>query len=566
MKKAMNQSTMTLILNGASIGALVLMVVSLIAYGWVSKHLESANEARFQLTYNANRFMDGSSYLTNEVRAFAATGLQEHYDNYWNEVNVLKDRDQAVAEMQAIGITAKEQELIDKMSRLSNSLVPLEEEAIHNVQNGRRTEALEYVYGAEYNSSIAQINTLKEAFLTQLGSRTLEEVTALIKLANTIQFTMIASIVLVGVMQLMSMTVIRKRILNPVITVRDQMREIAQGNLSAPFQLEPDSSEIGTLVESIHRTRQDLKRYISHINETLSQMAQGNMDLTVDDGYQGEFLPIQTAMSDILAALNDTLSNIRYASGNVSEESKRMAADSQVVSQGAVEQASTVEELSASIQDISAQVELAADDAKLARQSSTDASEQLKVCNQKMDELTKAMADISQSSERIGGIIKTIEDISLQTNLLALNAAVEAARAGTAGKGFTVVADEVRSLASKSAESAKNITELIEDSIRQVHYGTSLTAETMDALSAVVVSAKKSVEIVERISETTMLQAASLQQLSGGMENISDVVQTNAATAEKSASSATALSSHAEGLKLSIQKFRLRTGTFGRYM
>lgn len=558
MKKAMNQSKITLILNGASIAALILMVLSLALYSWVSLRLESANNDRYELTYNANRFVNASAYLTTEVRAFAATSLQEHYDNYWNEVNVLKEREQAVAAMQEIGITAGEQSIIDEMSGLSNDLVPLENEAILNVQNGRREDALRYVYGSEYNASVARINSLKDTFLNGLSSRTLDEVTSLVHAANILQITMVASIILVGTMQILSMSMMGKRIMKPVLAVRDQMLEISQGRLSSPFPLESDTSEIGTLVESIHETRKDLKKYISDIESNLSQMANGNMDLHITEEYRGEFQPIKEAMAQILDSLNYTLANILEASGKVSEESKRMAEGAQSLSQGAEEQAATVEQLSAGIQEISGQVKRTTQDAQSARRSSTNAAVQLKVCNEKMEALTQAMTDISQSSTQIGGIIKTIEDISFQTNILALNAAVEAARAGTAGKGFSVVADEVRNLASKSSVSSMDITELIENSIKLVQYGTSLTKETMEALSAVVASAEESVGIVERISDSSAAQAESLQQLSEGMENISEVVLTNAATAEKSASSARALSGHAEELKLAAQKFRLR--------
>ena len=137
MKKAINQSLLTFILNGVSICALIFMVLSLLSYSYANKELQQASEDRFELTYNANRFMNGSAYLTNEVRAFAATGDQEHYDNYWNEVNNLKNRDIGVAAMQEIGITPEEQTMIDDMSSLSNELVPLEDEAMKNVQAGK---------------------------------------------------------------------------------------------------------------------------------------------------------------------------------------------------------------------------------------------------------------------------------------------------------------------------------------------------------------------------------------------------------------------------------------------
>ncbi len=558
MKKAINQSLLTFILNGISILALVFMVLSLLSYSYANKELQQASEDRFELTYNANRFMNGSAYLTNEVRAFAATGIQEHYDNYWNEVNHLKNRDIGVAAMQEIGITPEEQAMIDEMSSLSNELVPLEDEAMKNVQAGKREEAIAYVYGTDYNTSIAKINSLKEQFLTGLDARAKEEVDNLSKKTEIISTAIFAAVLVVGIMQLFSMIFIRKKVLRPVIAVKKQMGEISQGNLSAEFSLESNTSEIGMLVESIHETKRELKKYIHDIDSKLSQMAHGKMDLEVGNDYRGEFLPIQKAMHQIVDSLNRALLGINYTAGQVSEESKRMASDAEVLSSGAVEQASAVEELSASIQELAGQVDRTSSDAEDARRCSTDAAKQLDICNQKMADLTGAMEEISKASQQIGGIIKTIEDISFQTNLLALNAAVEAARAGEAGKGFAVVADEVKNLANKSSDSAKDITELIENSIMLIQHGSSLSEDTTEALSIGVLGARKSTDLMERIADSASQQSRSLQQLTLGMEQISGVVQTNAATAEKSAISAKDLYNQAEELKTAIQQFQLR--------
>lgn len=163
-----------------------------------------------------------------------------------------------------------------------------------------------------------------------------------------------------------------------------------------------------------------------------------------------------------------------------------------------------------------------------------------------------------QHLRQIAGIIKTIEDIALQTNLLALNAAVEAARAGEAGKGFVVVANEVQTLASKSSESAKNITKLIEESVRLVKYGTFLSEETTSALSSVVSSAQQTMQIVEGIADSAANQAESLQQLTQGMEQISTIIQTNATTAEESALFAKTLDTQADELKNSVHRFQLK--------
>ena len=558
MKKAISQSLLTAILNGISILSLIYLVLSLSTYRNVNTQLDKAYEARFNLTYNANRFMNGSAYLTNEVRAFAATGLQEHFDNYWNEVNNLQNRDKGVAAMQEIGITSAEQKMIDDMYAISNQLVPLEDEAMKNVQGGMRTVALDYVYGAEYTESITKINSLKQQFLNALDTRTAEQVKTLIDRTNYIRVQMIVALSIVGIMQLCNMILVRFKVLRPVMAVKKQMLEISHGNLSASFNLTPDTSEIGMLVDSIHETKRELKKYISDINTTLTQMAQGNMDLTIGNDYRGEFQPIQRAMAQILDSFNSALYQIHRASTQVSEESGRMSSSAQSLSDGATEQAAAVEELSASITEISKQVNSTSSDADNANKASEESMKHLSVCNEKMEALRTAIEEISDSSRQIGGITKAIEDISLQTNILALNASVEAARAGEAGKGFAVVAGEVQSLANKTTEPAKNISLLIEKSIKQVQNGASLSVETMNALMAVISSGEQSAAMIERIASSAMQQAESLEQVTVGMNQISDVVQNNASTAEDTASSAQGLRHNAEDLRESVHRFRLR--------
>lgn len=558
MKKAMKQSKIIAILNGVSISALILMALLLLVYANVDKELSKNNEDRFNLTYNANRFMNGSAYLTNEVRAYAATGEQEHYDNYWNEINTLKNRDQGVAAMQEIGITPEEQSMIDEMSALSNKLVPLEEDAMNNVQEKRLQKALDYVYGNEYSSSIAQINSLKEQFLSALDTRTMEEIQTLNLRLMIVRILIYLAMALVAVMQIIVMFVTRRNILHPIIAVRDQMGEISMGNLSAEFPLKADTSEIGMLVASIHETKKELKNYIHDIDSKLAQMAQGKMNLTIDTDYRGEFLPIQNALRQILDSLNLALSRINHTASQVSDESEQMASDAQILSAGAAEQASAIQELSANIQSLSGQVSSTSQDADRARQASMDSAAQLTACSKKMEELTSAMGDISEASQKINGIIKTIEDISFQTNILAINASVEAARAGTYGRGFAVVADEVQSLANKSSVAAKDITKLIENSLELVEHGTTLSGDTTEALSIGVAGSKSTADLIQKIADSAQQQALSLEQLTDGVEQISDVVQTNTATAEKSAASASELHKQAEELKQSVQKFKLR--------
>lgn len=558
MKKSMSQSMLNYILSGISIVSLLFLGFSLLSYGRVNTRLNAASEERFNLTYNANRFMNGSAYLTNEVRAFAATADEEHYDNYWNEVNNLKNRDLGVEAMQEIGITKEEQAMIDDMYAVSNELVPLEEQAMENVQAGKQEAASEYVYGEEYQTAIEKISALKEKFLNDLDARTLSQVEELQKDANAIRIRMILALALVVLISFIIMITNRVQIIRPVMMVKDQMVEISQGNLSAEFSLEPNTSEIGMLVASIHETKRELKKYIDDIERKLAQMADGNMDLAIDTDYRGEFLPIQNAMNQILDSLNQALSKIDQSSEFVAVESKRMASGAQTLSTGTVAQASAVEELSAGIQDISQQVENTSNDAKTGKDASMDAMKHLQICDSKMKSLTETIGEITKSSRQIGGIIKTIEDISFQTNILALNASVEAARAGEAGKGFAVVAGEVQSLANKSAASAKDITELIENSIKQIADGKNLSEDTTNALTGLVASAQVATEMIEKIADSAVQQNTAIKQIKLGMEQISGVVQTNAATAQETASSAEELYNHAEEMKLAMQQFKLR--------
>lgn len=175
-----------------------------------------------------------------------------------------------------------------------------------------------------------------------------------------------------------------------------------------------------------------------------------------------------------------------------------------------------------------------------------------------MRDMMNAMEEITRTSDEIGKIIKTIEDIAFQTNILALNAAVEASRAGTAGKGFAVVADEVRNLASKSSVASQNTAELIESSIKAVSRGTQIADSTAQSLVKVVDEVRSASGKVDKIADAAEEQAGAIEQVTLGINQISSVVQTNSATAEESAAASQELSEQADMLKQLVAKFILR--------
>lgn len=557
MKKAMKQSTLVYILNS---GSLVLLIGTVIAFLFVfqmNTSIRKANDDRFNLNLNANRFMDGSEYLTNEVRAYAATGSQKHYDNYWNEADNLKNTTIGVENMKDIGITDAEQKKIDEMLMISDKLIPLEESAMKDVQSGRSKEAVQYVYGEEYEASISQIGKLQVEFLDMLDARTQEQIDRLAGINQILQILTFVMILLIAAMQVFNLLMMRKKVIYPIIAVEREMEEISHGNLNSDFNLEPDTSEIGMLVNSIHNTRATLRQYIGDISEKLSHIAEGNLSISVDTKYIGDFAPIQRALEIIISSLNDTLGQINNAAEQVSIGSSQVSSGAQALAAGSTEQASSIQELNASVTEIAEQAEENSSNVKAASHYIDEAGSGVEAGNEHMKQLTAAMEEIGSASNQIANITKVIEDIAFQTNILALNAAIEAARAGIAGKGFAVVADEVRSLAAKSAEAAKKTSDLIHNSVETVSKGTQITLQTAKVLQNVGKSALKVTESFAKIEQASYEQAKAIEQIKLGIEQVSDVVQTNAATAEENSATSEEMSAQAVALSEEVSKFKL---------
>lgn len=176
MKKAMKQSTLTYLLNITSMLLLLCVAVSCLATAQMSRRVSQANTNRYDLTQNATIFMNASSCLTNEARAYAATAQYVHYENYWNKVNSLKNRERSIEAMKAIGIIAEEQQKIDSMAALSNQLVPLEGTSMEDVLAGRVNQGPSGGVWKRIYQTIAQINEIKPEFLQMLDQRSEAEV------------------------------------------------------------------------------------------------------------------------------------------------------------------------------------------------------------------------------------------------------------------------------------------------------------------------------------------------------------------------------------------------------
>ena len=346
-------------------------------------------------------------------------------------------------------------------------------------------------------------------------------------------------------------------IVNPIQKTLTVMKAVSDGKLNITID-HIAKDETGQLAVAINGTIASLNSYVSEISRIATEIAKGNFDVHQHIEFRGDFIQIMDAFNNITDQLSETMEQIDIAASQVNQGATQISDGATSLASGTTEQASSIEELASIIATLNDKVASNAANAADANQKAAVAGQKIDQSNEHMQDMIKAMNNISEKSNEISNIIKTIEDISFQTNILALNAAIEAARAGASGKGFAVVADEVRNLASKSAEAAQSTTELIQQSIDAVESGSEIANETAEALSASVEVTNQTVKLIDEISAASKEQASMIEQVNVGVDQISSVVQTNAATAEQSAASSEELNGQAAELQNLTSKFILK--------
>ncbi len=309
-------------------------------------------------------------------------------------------------------------------------------------------------------------------------------------------------------------------------------------------------------------------RPVQKVSDMTLELANGDFTVTTDIKTRDEIGLMADNLNNTIGALSETLSRVQDASNNVSGASAEISSGNQDLSQRTEEQASSLEEVSSTIEEITSSLESSASNASEADNLSRGTMESVHRGGEVVQELQGAMTEITRGSQEISEIISTVNDIAFQTNLLALNAAVEAARAGEQGRGFAVVAAEVRNLAGRSAESAKEIEKLINDSITRVERGNELMGNTERVLNEIVENTQKTSDVVGEIAASLGEQSTAASEIRTAIEELNQVTQQNASLVEEIASSSENMNAEAVELSEQVSFFKLsedeKTGYNGK--
>jgi len=339
--------------------------------------------------------------------------------------------------------------------------------------------------------------------------------------------------------------------------VNQLVEAAAAGNFSARIHTQGKDGFFLKLVEGLNQLVHTADQGLNDVVRVLGAISKGDLTEKITDDYAGTFGELKNYCNQTTENLTAMMSDIRNATEMIFTASSEIAQGNADLSSRTEQQAANLEETASSMEELTSTVKLNADNAKQANVLAEKASVVATDGGSLIQQVVATMNDINQSARKISDIIGVIDGIAFQTNILALNAAVEAARAGDQGRGFAVVASEVRTLAQRSANAAKDIKVLINDSVQKIESGNSLVNKSGETMNEIVNSIKRVNDIMSEIAAASNEQSSGIEEVSTAVSQMDEMTQQNAALVEEAAAAAESLQSQADQLTQNVAQFKL---------
>ena len=339
--------------------------------------------------------------------------------------------------------------------------------------------------------------------------------------------------------------------------VADLISAAGRGDFETRLATDNKEGFFKQLAEGLNQLSGVVSGGLNDVARVLQTLSQGDLTQTITADYEGLFGQLKDDTNTTIERLKEVIGRIQEATEAINTASKEIAAGNQDLSSRTEEQASSLEETAASMEQLNATVKQNAENARQANELTKTTNEIATKGGQMVKGVVTTMSGIQESSKKIADIIGVIDSIAFQTNILALNAAVEAARAGEQGRGFAVVATEVRNLAQRSATAAKEIKELIAESVEKVEGGAKLVGEAGNTMDEVVSSFGQVAGLVTEITGASREQSSGIEQVTQAVGQMDEVTQQNAALVEEAAAAAESLEEQARGLLQAVSMFKL---------
>ena len=344
----------------------------------------------------------------------------------------------------------------------------------------------------------------------------------------------------------------------PLTVIEQSLEKMQKGDFAGATISESYEGTFDNLRRALNTTVKMTLEYIDEISNVLGKVSKGDLTVSVDRAYVGSYAPIKDSLNLILDSLNKIMVDVQSSASQVLQGSAQISNSAASFADGSRQQANAVDELSSAMDTISTQAHQAATSADHASGYTLRSTENTKQGGLAVNEMTNTMDEVKLASEGITRIIKTIDDIAFQTNLLALNAAVESARAGEHGRGFSVVAEEVRSLANRSQESAKETTVIINKNTNNVEQGLTASAQVAASFKIIMEDISQISALISQITDISKEQSQSINAASSSVTEISKVAADSSHMANQSAQVSEELNAQAEKLQELVSIFTVK--------